>query len=138
MCQVYRVRVLCERGAENLKMAELTIIIRMNKDTSLSLVTTLFSELTKWIVKDRSLLLVSCLCCFLKFEGLLFTIVMEHLGYRKLCARLVSKMLSENNKWKMVLALTYLTCYNDEGKAFFKSIVTRYEIWIRHDNPKTK
>ena len=69
----------------------------------------------------------------------LYTIVSKDLGYRKLCARWVPKMLSDDHKTqRMASALTFLTRYHNEGEDFFKFIVTGDETWVLYDNPETK
>lgn len=69
----------------------------------------------------------------------LYTIVTEHLGYRKICARWVPKMLTDNHKTRrMGSALTFLTRYDAEGEDFLKSIVTGDETWVQYDTPETK
>ena len=51
--------------------------------------------------------------------------VTEKLGYRKLCARWVPKMLTDDHKTKrMGSALKFLTRYAQEGDEFLDSIVT--------------
>ena len=51
--------------------------------------------------------------------------VTEKLGYRKLCARWVPKMLTDDHKTKrMGSALKFLTRYPQEGDEFLDSIVT--------------
>jgi hypothetical protein len=48
------------------------------------------------------------------------------LGYRKLCARWVPRMLTVDHKTKrMCSALKFLTRYAQEGDEFLDSIVTR-------------
>uniref|UniRef100_A0A1B6H603 Mos1 transposase HTH domain-containing protein n=1 Tax=Homalodisca liturata TaxID=320908 RepID=A0A1B6H603_9HEMI len=69
----------------------------------------------------------------------LYKIVTTELGYRKLCARWVPKMLSEDHKTKrMASALTFLTRYDNEKDSFLKSIVTGDETWVLYENPETK
>jgi histone-lysine N-methyltransferase SETMAR len=69
----------------------------------------------------------------------LYSIVSEHLGYKKICARWVPKMLSDTHKTRrMTSALTFLERYHNEGEDFLKSIVTGDETWILHDTPETK
>ena len=55
-------------------------------------------------------------------------VVTEKLGYRKLCARWVPKMLTDDHKAKRIgSALKFLTRYAQEGDEFLDSIVTRDE-----------
>lgn len=69
----------------------------------------------------------------------LYAIVTDHLGYRKLCARWVPKLLTDNHKTcRMGAALTFLDRYATEGAEFLKSIVTGDETWIQYDTPETK
>jgi len=69
----------------------------------------------------------------------LYSIVTDELGYKKICARWVPKMLTDNHKNKrMAAALTFLDRYSTEGEGFLKSIVTGDETWILYDTPETK
>jgi len=61
----------------------------------------------------------------------IYETVTEKLGYRKLCARWVPKMLTDDHKTKGVgSALKSLTCYAQEGDDFLDSTVTGDEIWV--------
>ena len=65
--------------------------------------------------------------------------VTEILGYRKLCARWVPKILTDNHKTKwMCSALKFLTRYAQEGDEFLDSIVTGDETWGFHHTPESK
>jgi len=65
--------------------------------------------------------------------------VTEELGYRKLCARWVPKMLTDDHKMKrMGSALKFLTRYAQEGDEFLGSIVTGDETWVFHNTPESK
>jgi len=65
--------------------------------------------------------------------------VTENLGYRKLCAHWVPKMLTEDHKMKqMGSALKFLTHYTQEGNEFLDSIVTGDETWVFHHTPESK
>ena len=56
--------------------------------------------------------------------------VTEKLGYRKLCARWVPKMLTDDQKTKrMGSAMKFLTRYAQEGDELLDSIVTEDETW---------
>ena len=63
----------------------------------------------------------------------------EKLGHRKLCARWVPKMLTDDHKTKrMVSALKFLTRYAQEGDEFLDSIVTGEETWVFHLTSESK
>jgi len=65
--------------------------------------------------------------------------VTEKLGYRKLCARWVPKILTDCHKTKrMGSALKFLTRYAQEGDEFPDSIVTEDETWVFHHTPESK
>ena len=65
--------------------------------------------------------------------------VTEKLGYRKLCARWVPKMLTDDHKTKGVgSALKFLTHYAQEADEFLDSIVTGDEKWGFHHTPESK
>ena len=65
--------------------------------------------------------------------------VTEKLGYRKLCAGWMPKMLTDNHKTKrMRSALKFLTHYAQEGDEFFDPIVTGDETWVFHHTSEFK
>jgi len=65
--------------------------------------------------------------------------VTERLGYRKLWARWVSKILTDDHKTKrMGSALKFLMRYAQEGDEFLDSIVTGDEILVFHQTPESK
>jgi len=65
--------------------------------------------------------------------------VTEKLEYRKLCARWVPKMLTDNHKTKwMSCTLKFLMRYAQEGNEFLDSIVTGDETWVFHHTPESK
>ena len=73
------------------------------------------------------------------FETTIHEAVTEKLGYRKLCARWVPKMLTEDHKTKrMGFALHFLTRYAQEGDDFLDSIVTGDETCGFHHTPESK
>ena len=68
----------------------------------------------------------------------LYSIVTEQLRFRKVCARWVPMILTDNNKThRMGATLEFLDRYNTDGD-FLKSIVTGDETWILYDMPKRK
>ncbi|KFM74683.1 hypothetical protein X975_23290, partial [Stegodyphus mimosarum] len=69
----------------------------------------------------------------------LYSIVTEKLRCRKVCARWVPQMLTDDHKARqMAAALEFLDRYNTDGENFLKSIVTGDETWVRYDTPETK
>jgi hypothetical protein len=63
----------------------------------------------------------------------------EKLGYRKLCARWLPKMLTDNHKTKrMGSVLKLLMRFTQEGDEFLDSIVTGDEKWVFHHTPESK
>ncbi|KFM72676.1 Histone-lysine N-methyltransferase SETMAR, partial [Stegodyphus mimosarum] len=69
----------------------------------------------------------------------LFEIVSDRLNYRKLCSRLVPKMLTDVHKTKRLgSALTFLTRYSEYGENFLNQIVTGGETWVCHFTPESK
>jgi hypothetical protein len=64
--------------------------------------------------------------------------VTEKLGYRKLCASWVPKILTDDHKTKrMGSALKFITRYAQEGDEFLNSIVTGDKTWGFHHNPES-
>jgi histone-lysine N-methyltransferase SETMAR len=65
--------------------------------------------------------------------------VTERLGYRKLCARWVPRMLSAERKENQVAAAqSFLARYEEQGDDFLDCIVTGDETWLFHHTPETK
>jgi len=65
--------------------------------------------------------------------------VTEKLGYRKLCACWVPKMLTYDHKTKrMGSVLKFLTRFAQEGDEFLDSIVNGDETWVFHHTPESK
>lgn len=72
-------------------------------------------------------------------RSLLGEIITEKLGYRKLCARWVPKMLTPEHRQNRVLAAReFLERYESEGETFLDSIVTGDETWVCHYTPESK
>jgi len=66
-------------------------------------------------------------------------IVSSHLGFRKVCAQWVPKMLTEEHKkLRVACALTFLMCYHKEGDGILRRIVTGDEPWVSHITPESK
>ncbi|GFQ92838.1 uncharacterized protein TNCT_618931 [Trichonephila clavata] len=69
----------------------------------------------------------------------LYEVVTVKLGYRKLCARWVPKMLTEEHKKKrMGFALDFLKRYAEAGDEFLDPIVTGDETRVYHHAPESK
>jgi len=70
---------------------------------------------------------------------LLCDIVSSLLGYRKVCAQWVPKMLTEEHKKQHVAcAFTFLMRYHKEGDGMLSHIVTGDETWVSHITPESK
>jgi len=70
---------------------------------------------------------------------LLCDIVSSHLGYRKVCAGWVPKMLTEEHKKRHVAcALTFLMRYHKEEDCMLSHIVTGDETWVSYITPESK
>lgn len=66
-------------------------------------------------------------------------ILTEHLHYRKVCARWVPKMLTEDHKRQRVeAARAFLERYAEQGEEMLDSIVTGDETWVHYTTPETK
>ncbi|GFU51611.1 histone-lysine N-methyltransferase SETMAR [Trichonephila clavipes] len=66
-------------------------------------------------------------------------VVSEKLKFRKLCARWVPRLLTEEHKLKrMACALDFLDRYHKEGDQFLEMIVTGDETWVSHITPESK
>ena len=61
------------------------------------------------------------------------------LGYRKICARWVLRLLTEDHKvQRKAITSEMLRRYRDEGDDFLLSIVTGDGSWFHHFDPETK
>lgn len=66
-------------------------------------------------------------------------ILTEHLGYAKVCARWVPKMLTEDHKRQRVEAAhELLQDHGTHGEEYLDSIVTGDETWVHYLTPETK
>ncbi|UYV80174.1 PPP6R2 [Cordylochernes scorpioides] len=66
-------------------------------------------------------------------------ILREHLGYSKVCAIWVPKMLTEDHKRQRVyVAQKFLDCHKTDGEEFLDSIVTGDVTWVHYTTPETK
>lgn len=65
--------------------------------------------------------------------------ILNELGYRKLSARWVPKMLTEDHKrQRLETSHEVLKLYGEEDEAFLDSIVTGDETWVYHFTPESK
>jgi len=72
-------------------------------------------------------------------QSLLHEIVSDELGFWKLCACWVPKMLTEEHKLKrQASALDFLARYSEEGKNFLSHLVTGDKTWVLHATPESK
>jgi len=70
---------------------------------------------------------------------LLYDIVSSHLGYRKMCARWVPNMLTEEHKTQRVAcALTFIMRCHKKGDGMLSRTVTRDETWVFYITPESK
>jgi len=61
------------------------------------------------------------------------------LGFRKVCARCVLHMLSDEMKAERVrISRELLERFEKEGEHFLKKIITGDETWVRHYDPENK
>jgi histone-lysine N-methyltransferase SETMAR len=72
-------------------------------------------------------------------QGSACSLVHDSLGFRKVSARWVPKLLTEEHKRNRPdVCCRLLERYNREGDNFLNRIITGDENWIRHDKPETK
>ena len=76
------------------------------------------------------------LCRILSFsKGSVITII-HQLGYRKVCARWVPRMLTDQNKeTRKTIASEHFQRFQLEGEEFLEKIVTDDETWVRFFEP---
>ncbi|UYV68362.1 SLC18A1 [Cordylochernes scorpioides] len=66
-------------------------------------------------------------------------ILHEHIGYSKVCAIWVPKMLTEDHERQRVDATQkFLDCHETDGEEFLDSIVTGDVTWVHYNTPETK
>ncbi|GFW78916.1 histone-lysine N-methyltransferase SETMAR [Trichonephila clavipes] len=66
-------------------------------------------------------------------------ILTEHLGYSKVCARWVPKMLTADHKRQRVeAAQEFIAFHGTTEEEFLDSIVTGDETWVHYTTPETK
>jgi len=71
--------------------------------------------------------------------GYLYSIIHEDLGYHKICARLVPKMLTDGHKQtQMEMCMQFLQWYHEEREAFLQQIFTGSETWVHHNESANK
>ena len=67
------------------------------------------------------------------------SIITDHLGFRKICARWVPRLFTQNQKqWRMEICQRLLERYELEGDAFLHRIVTCDESWAHHYTLESK
>ncbi|XP_026316211.1 histone-lysine N-methyltransferase SETMAR-like [Hyposmocoma kahamanoa] len=65
--------------------------------------------------------------------------ITDHLGFRKISARWVPRLLTGNQKQvRSVIAGRLLHRFQEEGEDFLRRIVTCDETWVHHYTPKSK
>lgn len=66
-------------------------------------------------------------------------ILTENLGYRKVCARWVPRVLTTAHKdARLEAARCFFQLLDDEGDELYSRIVTGDETWVHHSTPETK
>ncbi|XP_035232632.1 protein GVQW3-like [Stegodyphus dumicola] len=98
----------------------------------------LVAKVDEKIHENRSFTITKLLPSFPQVSRtLLFEIVTQKLGYRKFCARWVSKLLTDHYKGqRMGAALTFLEAYGRHGDSLLDRIVTS-DKWVRQVNCET-
>ncbi|UYV69359.1 hypothetical protein LAZ67_6003315 [Cordylochernes scorpioides] len=67
------------------------------------------------------------------------TIMSDVFDFRKVCARWIPRLLSENhNQQRMEAARAFLEMHRRDGDQLFPRIVTGDESWVHHSTPETK
>lgn len=66
-------------------------------------------------------------------------LIHDQLGYRKVCAHWVPRVLSDMHKNQhFEAALSFLQRYSTDGPQFLSRIITGDESWVQHYTPETK
>jgi hypothetical protein len=69
-------------------------------------------------------------------QGLAYSIMHDHLKFRKVCARWVPRELKNREKMnRMGLSLQHVLRYADEEDEMLNRIVTEDESWVHHYQP---
>jgi hypothetical protein len=72
-------------------------------------------------------------------HGSVHEIIHSRFGFHKVCARWVTKQLTEEHKRnRLTIFRSLLNRYRQEGDVFLRRIITGDEIWIHHYAPESK
>jgi hypothetical protein len=97
----------------------------------------------EFVQSERERFTISKLSCEFAqiLRTALYEIITVKLGYNKLCARLVPKMLTGAHKTQRIISvLTFLERYHKDGNQFLSHIlrVTADETWVLFVNVETR
>ncbi|GFV77098.1 mariner Mos1 transposase [Trichonephila clavipes] len=91
-------------------------------------------KVRKWEIHDTTLSLKSPVS-----RSVAYKIVTEDLKIKKLCSRLVPRLLTPEHKEKMfAISLDFLIHYEEEGDDMLSRIVTGDKTWVSHITPESK
>ena len=97
-------------------------------------------EAVQQLVESDRRIRIANIAYLLKISrGSIGTILHEHLGYNKVSARWVPRMLTNDHKQNRVnCSRELLALYTADQESFEKRIITGDECWIYHYDPETK
>lgn len=105
-------------------------------DENVALVKQLIDEDPRYTLDELTLRLPSRGECS---RSSIRTIIHDVLGLRKVSARWVPRLLSDQHKTnRMGAALSLLTAYEEEGDSLLRRVVTGDETWVYHYMPQSK
>jgi hypothetical protein len=88
---------------------------------------------------DRRITIDSVATALVSSHGLAYSIIRDHLKFRKECARWVPRELKDQEKInRMGLSLQHLLRYTDEGEDMLNRIITGDESWVHLYQPESK
>lgn len=97
------------------------------------------NKLMRKFTKTVASLLNSFMRNFRVSRSVVYQIVIDNLHYKKVCARWVPKILTEEHKTKRLAhSLSFFERYNKEGEEFLSHIVIVREAWVAYYTLETK
>jgi len=91
------------------------------------------------ITTDRRLTVRYVAVCLKLSDGTTHHVITNSLGYNKVCARWVPRMLTPDKKQvRLATSRDNLSLYNADTAKFLRRYVTMDETWAHHFDPETK
>jgi hypothetical protein len=100
---------------------------------------TILQRVEEMIHADRRITIDSVATALVCSHGLAYSIMHDHLKFRKVCARWVPRQLKDRENMNgRALSLQHFLRYADEGEDVFNRTVTGDDSWVHHYQPESK